>query len=70
MGGGGWIERERMKRRACGRTYSEALRRKRGVGFGRGRGEECVPVVGQTHLLSLPRWEDETGGEKTRRETS
>lgn len=58
-----------MDRETCRRTYSEALRRKGGVGFGRGRGEECVSVVRQTHLLSLPGW-DEKKGEKTRREVN
>lgn len=71
-----WTKRQKQNntkaetdRKTCRRTYSEALRRKGGVGFGRGRGEECVPVVWQTHLLSLPGW-DEKKGEKTRREVN
>lgn len=49
------------------RTYFGALRRKGGVGFGRGRGEQCVPVVRRTHLLSLPGWSDGMKREETRR---
>lgn len=56
-------EREGKEQHAGG-TYSEALSRKGGGGFGRGRGEECVSIVGQTHLLSLPRQEERRQGDK------
>lgn len=50
--------KEEMERKTCWRTYFGALSKKGGVGFGRGRGEQCVPVVRRTHLLSLPGWSD------------
>lgn len=57
--GGKWRNRQKQKdRKPRWRTYFGALSRKGGVGFGRGRGEECVPVVRRTHLLSLPGWNE------------
>lgn len=46
------------------RTYFGAPSRKGGVGFGRGRSKQCVPVVRQTHLLSLSGRSDGTKGDK------
>ena len=60
-----WRERNKkktkveMEEKTCWRTYFGVLSRKGGVGFGRGRGEQCVPIVRRTHLLSLPVWSDE-----------
>lgn len=51
------------------RTYFGTLSRKGGVGFGRGRGKQCVPVVRRTHLLSLPGWSDGSDEMRKERET-
>lgn len=55
---------EMEKKRSARRTYFGALSRKGGVGFGRGRGEQCVPVVRRTHLLSLTGWSDGMKGKE------
>lgn len=65
--------RNRQKRDTKGKmerntTYFGARSRKGGVGFGRGRGEQCVPVVRRTHLLSLPGWSDGMKRESRNRE--
>lgn len=54
------------------KTYFGALRRERNVGFRRGRGEECVPVVWRTHVHSLPggvvmnRWNEKREEKRTK----
>lgn len=48
------ILQERREEERDWKTYFGALRRERNVGFRRGRGEECVPVVWRTHVHSLP----------------
>lgn len=71
MGNGGTDKRRTTTTGQTKRkTYFGALSRKGGVGFGRGRGEQCVPVVRQTHL-SLQGGSDEMKrkGKETRRKS-